>query len=73
MLYLESACKMDLKRGQFPVVSAYSNGDGCSDGGAFDNGPCFFRCNIWLEFSFMNINLRSTYLMCQEVHFLSMS
>ena len=22
---------MDLKRGQFPVVSAYSNGDGCSD------------------------------------------
>ena len=32
MLYLESACKMDLKRGQFPVVSAYSNGDGCSDG-----------------------------------------
>ena len=44
MLYLESACKMDLKRGQFPVVSAYSNGDGCSDDGAFDNGPCFFGC-----------------------------
>ena len=64
---------MDLKRGQFPVVSAYSNGDGRCDGGAFDNGPCFFRCNIRLKFSFMNINLRSTYLMCQEVHFLSMN
>ena len=64
---------MDIKRGQFPVVFAYSKGDGCFDGGAFDNGPRFFRCNIRLKFSFMNINLRSTYLMCQEVHFLSMS
>ncbi|XP_019080308.1 uncharacterized protein LOC104881571 isoform X3 [Vitis vinifera] len=38
------ACKMDPKLEQFPVVSAHSNGDGCSDGGAFDNGPCFSGC-----------------------------
>ena len=38
------ARKMDPRLEQFPVVATHSNGDGCSDRGAFDNGPCFSGC-----------------------------